>query len=95
MTISLQTTDKYQKPNDEESAPNTVVYSQAGLERISRIVATTIASTLPIVSIVVLYSINSTLDRLAVIGIFTAVFSFVLALFTSGKPIEIFSATSA
>jgi len=71
------------------------MYSQDGLERISRIVATTIASTLPIASIVVLYSIHSTLKRLAMVGLFTAVFSFVLALFTSGKPIEIFSATAA
>lgn len=75
--------------------PNTAMYSQDGLERISRIVATTIASTLPIASIVVLYSINSTLTRLAMVGLFTAIFSFVLALFTSGKPIEIFSATAA
>jgi hypothetical protein len=71
------------------------MYSHDGLERISRIVATTIASTLPIASIVILYSIHSTLKRLAVVGVFTALFSFVLALFTSGKPIEIFSATAA
>jgi len=61
----------------------------------SRIVAATIASTLPIASIIVLYWIHSTAKRLAAVGIFTALFSFVLALFTSGRPIDIFSATAA
>ena len=55
---------------------------------------TAVASTLPIASIVILYSIRSTLTRLAVVALFTAVL-FVLTLFTSGKPIEIFSETSA
>ncbi|KAF2741505.1 hypothetical protein EJ04DRAFT_547840 [Polyplosphaeria fusca] len=86
---------RMKKPKDEESTPNTVVYSQVGLERISRVMITAMASSLPILSIVVLYVINSMSKRLAMIGVFTVIFAIVLGFLTSGKPIEIFSATAA
>jgi len=82
-------------PTDEESFPNTVVYSHYRLERISRLLTTTIASTLPVVSMVVLFVVNNTLRRLGLVGFFTALFSLTLGLLTSGTPIEIFSATAA
>ena len=56
---------------------------------------TTMASTVPIASIVVLYLITSDKVRLVVIGLFTALFSFTLGLLTRARPIEIFSATAA
>ncbi|KAF2659984.1 hypothetical protein K491DRAFT_124748 [Lophiostoma macrostomum CBS 122681] len=85
----------FKKPKDQKHMPHTVSYSYVGLERISRLLMTTVASTLPVVSIIVLYSVSNMSKRLGLMGLFTALFSLVLGLLTNGKPIEIFSATAA
>jgi hypothetical protein len=54
-----------------------------------------IASVLPVVAIVVLHAVADIAKRLAIIGIFTALFSAALAILTNGRLIEIFSATAA
>ena len=56
---------------------------------------TAIASLLPVVSIVVLSSVNSLRERLGIIGLFTTMFSLSLSLLTGGRAIEIFAATAA
>ena len=54
-----------------------------------------LASLLPISSIVILYFVLNLLVRLGIVGIFTAIFSFSLALITQAKRIEIFAGISA
>jgi hypothetical protein len=47
------------------------------------------------ISIVVLYVINSMRIRLGLVCVFTLIFSFVLALATKARRVEIFAATAA
>lgn len=63
--------------------------------RLSAGLAVVCASVLPVVAIAVLYSVVNTTHRLVAIGVFTALFSIALSVFTNGRAIEIFSATSA
>jgi hypothetical protein len=55
----------------------------------------TIASLLPVVSIVVLYLVDSMPKRLGIVAGFTAAFSIALALFTRARRVDIFAATAA
>ncbi|KAI1173336.1 hypothetical protein F4777DRAFT_600714 [Nemania sp. FL0916] len=85
----------FKKPDQLDIHRNTVYYSQAGVVRFSKLLGTVFASLLPIGSIVVLYYLNSMETRLALIGVFTAMFSLALGIFTNGRMVEIFSATAA
>lgn len=87
--------DLIQKPDTSDIHQNTVYYSQNGVLRLSMLLGTVLASLLPIGSIVVLYSLRDMTTRLAMIGVFTAMFSLGLGIFTSGRTVEIFSATAA
>jgi hypothetical protein len=53
------------------------------------------AALLPVLSIVVLYVVNSDGLKLGIIVLFSAVFALVLALMTNARRIEIFAATAA
>jgi hypothetical protein len=58
-------------------------------------VGTVVSSLAPMVSIVVLYVVQNTSVRLGLVCAFTLLFSFVLALVTNARRIEIFAATAA
>jgi hypothetical protein len=75
--------------------PNTFYYSDAKLMKGLKLAVTVVASLLPIISIVVLCSIDGMKKRLGMIGLFTTMFSMSLGVMTGGKPIEIFAATAA
>jgi hypothetical protein len=46
-------------------------------------------------AIVVLYYVVNMTRRLAIVGVFTVIFATALAIFTDGRGVEIFSASSA
>lgn len=60
-----------------------------------RFLTTVFSCLLPVLSIVILYFVQSTLARLGITAAFTALFSGVLALLTDAKLGEIFTATAA
>jgi hypothetical protein len=62
---------------------------------IARLLSITLASLLPIASIVVLYYVRSMPKRLGIISGFTATFSFVLGLVTNSHMVDVFAASAA
>ncbi|OAQ60275.2 hypothetical protein VFPPC_10699 [Pochonia chlamydosporia 170] len=70
-------------------------YSDERISRISNIIGAIISSTLPTLAILVLYFVNRMIIRIGLVIVFTAVFSTAIALFTTAKKVEIFSATAA
>lgn len=59
------------------------------------ILVTVLASLIPIASILILYFVANTLDRLAIAVAFTGMFAFCLAVTTRARRVEVFAATSA
>jgi hypothetical protein len=74
---------------------NTTYHSQTMLLGIARLLSITLASLLPIVSIVVLYYVHRMPKRLGIISGFTATFSFVLGLVTNCHMVDVFAASAA
>lgn len=70
-------------------------YHDSHIEVIMNILSTVLSSLLPVVAIVVLYLVQSTARRLAIIAGFTAAFSFLLTIITTAKRSENFAATAA
>ncbi|KAF1348614.1 hypothetical protein BDV97DRAFT_390412 [Delphinella strobiligena] len=70
-------------------------YDEKPIAFLSEVVSVAISSLLPTLVILVLYFVKRTLLRLGLIIIFTATFSVLLSIFTTGKRVEIFSATAA
>jgi hypothetical protein len=77
---------------DEEAGLRS--YSDSRLDKASNMIAVIVASTLPVLTIFVLNSVNSTTDRIGWTVLFTAVFAAILALFSSAKRAELFAATA-
>lgn len=72
-----------------------VEYEDTRITTISNTVGVIFASLVPTISVLVLYFIKNMLVRIGLLVVFTAVFSAALALFTSARKIEIFSAIAA
>lgn len=70
-------------------------YTQAGLQRVAGLITMSIASTLPVAAISVLYVVVSMPARLAIIAAFTILFTLALGIFTKARPVDIFVATTA
>ncbi|KAM7207231.1 hypothetical protein V8F20_002497 [Naviculisporaceae sp. PSN 640] len=70
------------------------LYSDSTLEKTSHIISVIISSTLPVLTIFVLNSLESTEKRLGLTVLFTAVFGILLAIFSTAKRAEIFAATA-
>jgi hypothetical protein len=84
----------------KEQLPETVGagiyhYRESSLESALGIMATVVASVLPVCSVVALYIIQSNNLRLGMLAIFSALFSLTLTLMTNARRIEIFAATAA
>ncbi|KAK4152753.1 hypothetical protein C8A00DRAFT_34536 [Chaetomidium leptoderma] len=77
---------------DEEAGLRS--YSDSKLGKASNVIAAIVASTLPVLTIFVLNSVNSTTARIGWTVLFTAVFAGILALFSSAKRAELFAATA-
>jgi hypothetical protein len=79
----------------EELGEGIYHYEESSLQTILSILATVMASLLPISSVVALYVVQSNNVRLGMIAGFSACFSLALAVMTSAKRIEVFAATAA
>ena len=80
------------RPDEEKGI---LVYSDTNINRVNKLVSTTIASILPIVAIIVLYTVKTTWQRIYVMIGFTAGFALALASVTSARKLEIFASTAA
>lgn len=74
---------------------NIFLYRDSHFHRIANIVGTLIASLIPIAATVVLYFVANMPIRLAIVSLFTAIFSIALSCVTSATRVEIFAATAA
>jgi hypothetical protein len=70
-------------------------YSKAGFKRLARTMNVILSALLHSLAVLGLYLIKDPLSRLGAIVGFSAVFSLVLTLFTTARPVEIFAATAA
>ena len=94
----VQESGTSQCPSEEESfdlESNIFLYRDSHFHHIANIVGTLISSMIPIGSIVVLYFVSDMPIRLAILSLFTAIFSIALSLVTSATRVEIFAATAA
>ncbi|KAG4426053.1 hypothetical protein IFR04_000760 [Cadophora malorum] len=83
------------EPESDEHLRNTVLYSDSSLIRITKLLTTVLACLIPVVSIIILYTVDRMSKRLGIIGAFTATFSFFIGLVTSASLADIFAATAA
>lgn len=90
---NLLTLAKEQLP--ETAGSGIYHYKESSLESALGIVATVVASILPVCSVVALYVIQSNNLRLGMLAIFSTIFSLTLALMTNARRIEVFAATAA
>ncbi|KAI0376221.1 hypothetical protein F5Y04DRAFT_286144 [Hypomontagnella monticulosa] len=70
-------------------------YSDANLRAIVHVISSVMSTIVPVVSIVVLYIIQSIPLKLGLICIFSMVFSLAMSLITSARRVEIFAAAAA
>ena len=69
-------------------------YNESKLTKAVTITATVLSSTLPVLSILILYIVKNTYGRIGIAAGFTALFTFFLATFSSARRVEIFAATA-
>ena len=74
---------------------NIFLYRDSHFHRIANVVGTLIASLIPIGATVILYFVSDMPIRLAIVSVFTAIFSIALSCVTSATRVEIFAATAA
>ena len=82
-----------QYQNDEETG--FTEYNDAKIMAFLTTVVTLLSSMVPVTSTIVLYAVKGMRLRLAMIALFMILFSFILAIFTSARRVEIFAATAA
>jgi hypothetical protein len=78
-----------------ENRSSLYYYSDEQVNGVIDIIGTVASSLTPMISIIVLYVIQSMRIRLGLVCVFTLIFSLVLALATKARRIEIFAATAA
>ncbi|KAF2658215.1 hypothetical protein K491DRAFT_690369 [Lophiostoma macrostomum CBS 122681] len=83
------------KRTADSNYTNTIAYSDEKLEVISAAVGIICSFALPVLAIVLLYAVNSMARRLAIIAVFTPLFSTILIICSPGRSIEICAATAA
>lgn len=71
------------------------VFPDHRIRRITRVVAVVLSSTLPILSIVILYFVQSTNIHIGLIIVFSVLFSAVVALVSDARNSEVMAATAA
>ena len=80
---------------DDRTSSPLYVYQDSALNAAANNVSIVLASLLPTASIFVLYFVRSVLWRLGAIMLISAVFTTILAVFTSARRVEIFAAAVA
>ncbi|KAI1772806.1 hypothetical protein F4818DRAFT_443690 [Hypoxylon cercidicola] len=98
-TIIGRIRDVLLRSHGPASSPSTdagiATYDDARLISASEFICTVIASLLPVLSIMVLYSVKEAGYRLVLVGVFSALFSSALWFMNDGELVEVFGATSA
>jgi hypothetical protein len=84
----------YKTPLQDDPVSGICKYSERKIERMMEVLVTVLASLMPITSILVLYFVSNTSDRLAIAVAFTGIFALCLAVTTRAKRVEVFAATS-
>jgi hypothetical protein len=84
---------RLKRPVDDESG--IYHYRKLHLRAFSHLIGVILASVIPAASIFTLYFVPHPVDRLVVLLGFSVLFSVCLALFTSARRVEVFSATAA
>lgn len=79
----------------EEHLTGTVIYDDDKLRGMTRGISTVLACMLPVLSIIVLYVVQSMSKRLGIISVFTCLFSISLVTMTNAQMADIFAATAA
>ncbi|KAI1859736.1 hypothetical protein JX265_010185 [Neoarthrinium moseri] len=88
--------ESFQKPIPSETVGAGIYnYSEHKLAVALRVIATVVASLLPLCSVIALYMVQSNDLRLGLVVLFSACFSLALATMTNARTIEIFAATAA
>lgn len=89
--------EQHQKPyaRDKEGIISVFHYSYRQLLRLANVLATIIATVLPITAAVVLYHIGRMDVRLGVVAVFTMAFSVIMATVTDARRVQIFVSTVA
>jgi hypothetical protein len=71
-----------------------ISYDESRLLKAGTLIATVLSSTIPVLSIYVLFVVKNPYSRIGIAAGFTALFSGMLAAFSSARRIEIFAATA-
>ncbi len=85
---------RYKKPLPEDPESEICNYEDSKVASAVNVLSTVVASMLPIASVIILYFVSNTRDRLAIAVAFTGLFAFCLAVTTRARRIEVFAATS-
>ena len=84
-----------QKPIDEKLGQGIYNYEETFLMRTIDTITTVAASLFPLLSIVLLFLVQSEVIRLGIVVLFSGLFSLALCLMTSARKVEVFAATAA
>lgn len=83
---------RFRQPSDEENGM--YKYDEKSVLRAADILGTLIARLLPVVAVVVLYTMHDMWARLGMVALFTVLLSLALVIITKARRIEIFAATA-
>jgi hypothetical protein len=93
--LHLKCLKRFKAPIPEDPESEICHYEDGNVATVVNVLSTVLASMLPITSILILYFVSNTLDRLAIAVAFTGLFAFCLAVMTRARRVEVFAATSA
>lgn len=85
---------RFKKPLPEDPESEICLYEEGKVAIVMNVLSIVVASMLPIASILILYFVQNTLDRLAIAVAFTGLFALCLSVTTRARRVEIFAATS-
>ncbi|CAG8977261.1 hypothetical protein HYALB_00009358 [Hymenoscyphus albidus] len=84
---------RYRSPVDVENG--IYKYDEEAVIRLANVIGMAVSALLPVLAVVVLYFVHDMLKRLAMVAMFTVIFSLALMATTKARRIEIFAATAA
>jgi hypothetical protein len=85
---------RWKKPANSDKRGDLFEYKDATLMKVAEAITVVLSTSLPTLSIFVLYSVRSMPARLGLILVFTALFNVILLLVSRASKVEIFTATS-
>jgi hypothetical protein len=86
---------KHKQPVSLNLGDGMFEYSDKTVRQATRFVSTLLASVIPLLSVTILYTVQSNILRLGIVTVLSSLFSVTLSLTTNARGIEVFAATSA